>query len=132
MAGKSRSRCSFPFKVQRSYPSCTVNVYLSGTSTPATIYSDAIGTPKANPFTAATNGTWRFYAALGAGLPPDTRPLSFGSWIGGDRDGNPYVTATTLQTALAGAERLDHCSDLVTVVRGMRERITRFGFHGRS
>jgi len=48
--------------------SCTVTVYLTGTTTPATIYSDAIGTAKANPFTAATNGTWRFYAALGAGL----------------------------------------------------------------
>lgn len=50
-------------KVQGSYPSCTVTVYLAGTITLATIYADNSLTPKANPFTAASDGTWFFYAA---------------------------------------------------------------------
>lgn len=48
--------------VMRSYPGCTVTVYLTGTLTLATIYSDNLGTPKANPFTASgSNGAWFYY-----------------------------------------------------------------------
>ena len=32
-------------------------------------------------------------AATGRGLPLDAAPIRFGSWMGGDRDGNPAVTA---------------------------------------
>jgi hypothetical protein len=54
-----------PTFFQQSYPNCTVTVYLTGTTTPATIFSDNSSTPLSNPFTANANGYWRFYAADG-------------------------------------------------------------------
>lgn len=72
---------------QTVIPSCTVAVYLTGTTTPATIYADATSTPLSNPFTANSglsiaSGSWLFFAATGqgydvvlsGGIPPNTYP----------------------------------------------------------
>ena len=46
---------------------CLITVYLSGTTTLATVYKDAFNTSLGNPFTANVNGSWLFYAAAGQG-----------------------------------------------------------------
>lgn len=69
-------------RLQGLIPSCQVKVYLAGTQTAATIYSNITGTPLTNPFTASTIGQWSFYATngesydvvLSGGVAPLTYP----------------------------------------------------------
>jgi hypothetical protein len=54
--------------MQGVVPSCTVTVYLTGTTTLANIYSNGTGTPLDNPFKAASNGFIQpTYAAINVG-----------------------------------------------------------------
>jgi hypothetical protein len=53
-----------PYTMQ-SYPNALVTVYISGTLTAATLYSDPAGTSKSNPFTASSNAYWSFYVDSG-------------------------------------------------------------------
>ena len=63
-------------------PSCTVTVYLHGTTNLATIYADSSNTPLSNPFTATSAGFWQFWAANSAtydvmgsgGIAPNVYP----------------------------------------------------------
>ncbi|HTF62310.1 MAG TPA: hypothetical protein VK638_06310, partial [Edaphobacter sp.] len=55
--------------VQASYPKCQVKVYLTGTLTLQTIYSDkGHSSPLPNPFTASTAATWAFYSQEGQSI----------------------------------------------------------------
>lgn len=49
----------------KTFPSCTVTVYATGTTNLATLYSDNSSTPKSNPFSADAYAFWFFYAADG-------------------------------------------------------------------
>lgn len=49
--------------VEGSFPAATVTVFNQGTLNLSAIFSDNGITPKANPFTAAADGSWFFYAA---------------------------------------------------------------------
>jgi hypothetical protein len=67
--------------LQGLIPRCTVTVVLSGTTTPATLYSDSNSTPLTNPFTANADASWSFFVApsstqiysvvLSGGVPPN-------------------------------------------------------------
>lgn len=48
----------------------------------------------------------RMSRVLAERLDPDSAPLSFGTWIGGDLDGNPHAGPETIEDALERARRL--------------------------
>lgn len=98
--------------LMRSYPVCTVTVYITGTLTPATLYSDNSGTAKTNPFVASSLGYWFFYTdngrydvkLSGAGIPS---PFTLGDILVADptsfSTGVTSIAGTANQICTSGA-----------------------------
>lgn len=57
---------------------------------------------------------------LGIRLPPDRKPLRFGTWVGGDRDGNPNVTPDLTIEVL----RIQHVHSLRNLIAKVEELAT--------
>ena len=47
----------------------------------------------------------RFVDKFGLAIPLDVSPVKFGSWMGGDRDGNPFVTSKVTEQVLLLARK---------------------------
>lgn len=91
----------------------TVTVYEVGTETLATIFADAAGTAKVNPFTGDTDGEWEFYAAPGDAVTVLIEADGFDSW-----EKDLTVTGTGDHGALAGIADDDHAQYLLLAGRG--------------
>ena len=59
-------------------------------------------------------------ARLDVALPPDDQPLRFGTWVGGDRDGNPNVTPEVTEQVLAWM----HDRGLALIERALADLVT--------
>ncbi|MGW9525351.1 phosphoenolpyruvate carboxylase [Streptomyces diastaticus] len=67
-------------------------------------------------------------ARVGVELPEDSRPLTFGTWIGGDRDGNPNVTpqVTWDVLILQHEHGINDALDVVDELRGFLSNSIRY------
>lgn len=63
------------------------------------------------------------FRLMGADLRPDSTPLTFGSWIGGDRDGNPFVTPNVTR-AVIDFQRDHAISDILPIVDRLLEDLS--------
>lgn len=95
-------------KVEQSFPSATITVFDTGTLNLSTIYSDSAGTPKSNPFSAATDGLWFFYVPMGNSYDVRFSGVGFASFTlsdliapgGGGQSGAAILNSPNLFTAV--------------------------------
>lgn len=115
--------------VQRSFPRCTVTVYLVGTTTPATIYSTDGGVSLANPFSADANGYWGFFVADGkydlmfsaGGIPV---PFTQGTHGSIDPDFESTITGYVVRTKNAKLADIISVKDFGAVGDGSHDDTT--------
>lgn len=95
-------------------PSCTVTVYLEGTTTLATLYADLVNTPLSNPFT-ATNlasihpGYWLAYSATGQ---------TYDVVLSGGIAPNTYANPVTIKVVLPNSSVLTQPVDVGVTYNG--------------
>ena len=77
-------------------PSATRSAWRSTTTSPASSTPSPSSTPKSPPPSTPSTASHPDLAEL-------PQLITFGSWIGGDRDGNPFVTPAATREALAMA-----------------------------
>jgi len=123
-------------------PLATVTVYLTGTTTLATIYADSSSTPLSNPFTSGTEGQWLFYALTGAaydvvlsgGVAPNTypTPVTFTGLNSGGGSGGGGITSVNTLTgpaltiAVGSGLTVSSVGSIITISLGTAFSITSF------
>jgi phosphoenolpyruvate carboxylase len=60
---------------------------------------------------------------LGIDVRADRSPIHFGSWVGGDRDGNPFVTAEVTRAALA-AQHEHGLRNVITAIESLASELS--------
>lgn len=102
-------------QVLASYPSCTVSVFVSGTLNLATIYADNARTAKADPFTAASDGSWFFYVPSGTRVDIQmsggglASPVTLGDVLAVDIASSPTLTQCVVAFSATPAFTANSC-----------------------